>query len=811
MLRIRKFIKKRGNWPVVGIALVMALALVLGAGTASAVDPRPCPNASDPPASDAVNGTIVLKLASAMGNDTYPADLNIWNPQPLPGDSGGVLWDYFPSDQASGTGVFNTYLAVKAPGKDPLHEKGYNTALKPAKCSDYDEDDSKTSALPLSAVPVVMLNGTLYREFACDINEVSGIPSQYVSLEVLQIWQTNSTNVCGTYDMGPDYKFSPAGPRLVYDLDCAKDYTLILDYGVNTGSGKPDYKVFIPNSWFDQTLGYVVMVVDHGNLEFVNYVKNQPYPFEGYGCSDGFEEWGVRIVETASKSGVKFEDLDADGAAREAGEPGLAGWTIFVDYDNDGVLDAGEPSAVTAADGSYTITGINPGTWNVTEVLQAGWNQSYPASGYYEETFEGDMSYAGNDFGNWYPASKSGIKYEDENANGQQDGGELGLGGWTIYVDIDDSGTLSAGDLSDVTASDGSYNITDIPPGTYDVREVIQAGWTCTEPNAAGVYADEVFTSSDQITDNDFGNWYPASKSGIKYEDENANGQQDGGELGLGGWTIYVDIDDSGTLTGPDKSDVTASDGSYNITDIPPGTYDVREVIQAGWTCTEPNAAGVYADEVFTSSDQITDNDFGNYEPLCWDDETAWAYGGADRAEKNWDYTDSNNWGWTNNITSEGSYVWDLYAGAGQNILSKGTVVGTVSVNYTGGCVNVTYSVDPGYYLGETHLWVGNDPLPQVTRGGRTVYTDAPGQFPYGVDYGFNASDSGTWETEWTWSSCDSDIEFEGLIYVAAHGVVWMQVECEEVNTYSMTATESDDQLDLWSAFRRTRHHGRIW
>ena len=83
---------------------------------------------------------------------------------------------------------------------------------------------------------------------------------------------------------------------------------------------------------------------------------------------------------------MKFEDLDADGAAREAGEPGLAGWTIYVDYDNDGVRDAGEPLAVTAADGTYTITGINPGTWRVQEVLQAGWTNSYPAAGYHEET-----------------------------------------------------------------------------------------------------------------------------------------------------------------------------------------------------------------------------------------------------------------------------------------------------------------------------------------------------------------------------------------------------------------------------------------
>ena len=175
----------------------------------------------------------------------------------------------------------------------------------------------------------------------------------------------------------------------------------------------------------------------------------------------------------------------------------------------------------------------------------------------------------------------------------------------------------------------------------------------------------------------------------------------------------------------------------------------------------------------------------------CWGDETAWAHGGG-YAEPNWDHADSNNWGWTNNI-SEGSYVWDLYAGAGQNILSKGEVVGTVSVNYTGGCVNVTYNVIPGYYLGETHLWVGNDPLPEVSRGGQDpAYTDAPGQFPYGVDYGFDPADSDTWETEWTWFNCS----FEGDIYVAAHGVVWMQVECPEQENDGLVQTVETDSSD---------------
>ena len=45
-------------------------------------------------------------------------------------------------------------------------------------------------------------------------------------------------------------------------------------------------------------------------------------------------------IRLPGKSGMKFEDLDADGV-KDAGEPGLGGWTIYIDYNDDGVLDDG--------------------------------------------------------------------------------------------------------------------------------------------------------------------------------------------------------------------------------------------------------------------------------------------------------------------------------------------------------------------------------------------------------------------------------------------------------------------------------------
>jgi hypothetical protein len=64
-------------------------------------------------------------------------------------------------------------------------------------------------------------------------------------------------------------------------------------------------------------------------------------------------------------TGSKYEDLNGNNR-RDAGEPGLAGWKIFIDKNGNNILDAGEPFAVTNATGVYTMT-LGPGTYNIRE------------------------------------------------------------------------------------------------------------------------------------------------------------------------------------------------------------------------------------------------------------------------------------------------------------------------------------------------------------------------------------------------------------------------------------------------------------
>ena len=325
----------------------------------------------------------------------------------------------------------------------------------------------------------------------------------------------------------------------------------------------------------------------------------------------------------ATKSGMKFEDMDADGVA-DAGEladHGLSGWTIFADLNGNGTLDAGEPSDVTDVNGDYSLS-IKPreAAIIIREVPQAGWTQSYPAApGYYSVVFTSGMVDPGNNFGNWRYATKSGMKFEDMDADGVADAGELadhGLSGWTIFADLNGNGTLDAGEPSDVTDVNGDYSLSIKPrEAAIIIREVPKAGWTQSYPAAPGYYS-VVFTSGMVDPGNNFGNWRYATKSGMKFEDMDADGVADAGELadhGLSGWTIFADLNGNGTLDAGEPSDVTDVNGDYSLSIKPrEAAIIIREVPKAGWTQSYPAAPGYYS-VVFTSGMVDPGNNFGNW------------------------------------------------------------------------------------------------------------------------------------------------------------------------------------------------------
>jgi SdrD B-like domain/Domain of unknown function (DUF4214) len=74
---------------------------------------------------------------------------------------------------------------------------------------------------------------------------------------------------------------------------------------------------------------------------------------------------------TANISGAVFFDIHGDGVFR-ADDPGLAGKTVFLDLHNDGTLHSDDPSAVTDANGAYTIANVTAGSYTVRQNLVFG-------------------------------------------------------------------------------------------------------------------------------------------------------------------------------------------------------------------------------------------------------------------------------------------------------------------------------------------------------------------------------------------------------------------------------------------------------
>ncbi|HEX8014087.1 MAG TPA: hypothetical protein VF465_02530 [Flavobacterium sp.] len=82
----------------------------------------------------------------------------------------------------------------------------------------------------------------------------------------------------------------------------------------------------------------------------------------------------------------------------------------------------------------------------------------------------------------------------------------------------------------------------------------------------------------------------------------------------------------------------------------------------------------------------------------------------------------SEKWGWAtyyNNVMN-GNYTYNLYAGAGQNDITKGYLAGTVTIVIQGSNVSVTINAThPGTVFTETHVYLSDSP----------PTTAAPGQF----------------------------------------------------------------------------------
>lgn len=506
------------------------------------------------------------------------------------------------------------------------------------------------------------------------------------------------------------------------------------------------------------------------------------------------EDYAVPVIgNDASISGSVFVDLNANGQWEPSGsagaEVGQSGTTVYLDLNNDQACDPNEPTRVTGADGSYSFTGLMPGTYTVRQVIPSGWAQTRPTAGSYTVTLAmaPNQAVTGVNFGNYKSAhltvsnatvqkpvsgtrqvtvtvslaAKSGapvsVDYWTADGTAKVAEGDYQAAGGTVTIPAGQTSTtitLVVNGNSDIEADQYFYLMLGSPvnavldnsqatitisnqlldfgsapapyvtmlaengpfhalatgfhlgatvvpetdgrsPDTSDndgVRLYVQSdgtditapssqhwvaasratikvnvqgagnlsAWVDWDGDGAFGPSEQVFTdvplntgdtlltidvpatvitsttyarfryshatgldsvglaANGSVPDGEVEDYAlslvgpAASVSGVVFNDADHDGIFDSGESGIGGRTVYLDLNNSGGFDLGETTAITAADGSYSFSTLAPGTYTIREIVPLGWTQTLPvSSGGITVD--LAAGEATTAQNFGVY------------------------------------------------------------------------------------------------------------------------------------------------------------------------------------------------------
>jgi hypothetical protein len=130
----------------------------------------------------------------------------------------------------------------------------------------------------------------------------------------------------------------------------------------------------------DALLAMTAAVAQHGSPDPQNAASDGRWTTQWTQMSAG--------ASASYVQGAHWNDADGDGI-RDAGEVGLAGWTVYLDFNRNGALDAGEPRAITANDspatptvderGEYAFLGLPSGSAPLRVLPNIGWSTTFPS------------------------------------------------------------------------------------------------------------------------------------------------------------------------------------------------------------------------------------------------------------------------------------------------------------------------------------------------------------------------------------------------------------------------------------------------
>jgi CSLREA domain-containing protein len=313
------------------------------------------------------------------------------------------------------------------------------------------------------------------------------------------------------------------------------------------------------------------------------------------------------VVTGGTIRGIEYLDVTGNGLSDD--DTPLAGVQVYLDTNNNGALNVGEPATTSSSDGKYAFNGLAAGAYKIRQVVPAGHVRTAPAiADFYSVTLASGQTSSGKDFANAKLGDKAlvadivyvinGTTAVSELLDKTKEGDTIqasfrviaGAGphrytlvSYTAPGPAFDPATAAQQKIFDSDSGvfgPGSYtlNVT-IPHNHFQVDFVCGSAIDRFGPPGSNIF----YSAQNRLLDYDNGGTHAVRSnggtlSGYVYYDADNNGQYTGeAERPISGVTVKL----SGAAT---QTVVTDVDGKYTFDNLPSGTYTITETQPASYS-----------------------------------------------------------------------------------------------------------------------------------------------------------------------------------------------------------------------------------
>ncbi|EFA71153.1 SBBP repeat-containing protein [Cylindrospermopsis raciborskii] len=293
---------------------------------------------------------------------------------------------------------------------------------------DVNKDGIQNTILDAEIAGFIALNNSLVRKGFGSRAKVSIVSFASDAKTLLTTNPETDSNKNGTKDVEEKLISLKSGGETNFEIALQEAAKTLRDIGTTAGNGNV---IFMSDGQPNQG-NYTDEVLD---------LQKAGVKLSAFGVGTGASIDSLKLINPNASIFTSTDQLlgvfDGLGSGpRSFKEPGLGGVSIYLDLNNNGVLDRGEPNQLTASDdlsttndeeGQYSFTNLQPGTYIVREVVTSSFSQTFPNNPDYHTAVVASGQTVNNiNFGNTTPSPIT-LKIQDQSVTSVTEDGTNNL------------------------------------------------------------------------------------------------------------------------------------------------------------------------------------------------------------------------------------------------------------------------------------------------------------------------------------------------------------------------------------------------